>query len=484
MLKIIDRYIIKEYLTRLVSVFSICFLIFIVQTFWLFIDELAGKGLGFDTILKFLVYYSPKLIPLVLPLSIVLASLMTFGSLAENYEFAAMKSTGISLFRAMTALIVVHVALGIGAFYFSNHIIPYGELKSYNLRKNLAKLKPAIAIREGVFNDLGQMSIKVKRKYGLDDRLLEDVIIHEKTKDYTNRIVIKAVRGELKSKTTDTNLQLVLYDGNRYEEIKEKGNRNKYMYPHAKVHIKEYVMNIDLSQFNNVDLSEENYTTTYRMQKVDQLRTSIDSLEINFKKQKKIFGENLNKKYSLNKIRQSTMGEEVLKDTLFQANVLDFIDKKDIWKVRQTIQKSISTTKGIITSLENKKRNFFIYQKVINLHKIAYYDRFTLIFACIFLFLIGASIGAIIRKGGLGLPLVIAIIIFLSYHYIGIFGKNAAEDNSVSPEFASFISTFVIAPLGYYLTKRATSDKPFINFDLITIPIYNLFKKYTSKENA
>ena len=374
--------------------------------------------------------------------------------------------------------------MGIGAFYFSNHVIPYGELKSYNLRKNLAKLKPAIAIREGVFNDLGQMSIKVKRKYGLDDRLLEDVIIHEKTKDYTNRIVIKAVRGELKSKTTDTNLQLVLYDGNRYEEIKEKGNRNKYRYPHAKVHFKEYVMNIDLSQFNNVDLSEENYTTTYRMQKVDQLRTSIDSLEINFKKQKKIFGENLNKKYSLNKIRQSTMGEEVLKDTLFQANVLDFIDKKDIWKVRQTIQKSISTTKGIITSLENKKRNFFIYQKVINLHKIAYYDRFTLIFACIFLFLIGASIGAIIRKGGLGLPLVIAIIIFLSYHYIGIFGKNAAEDSSVSPEFASFISTFVIAPLGYYLTKRATSDKPFINFDLITIPIYNLFKKYTSKENA
>ena len=486
MLKIIDRYLIKEYLTRLVSVFSICFLIFIVQTFWLFIDELAGKGLDFDTILKFLVYYSPKLIPLVLPLSVVLASLMTFGSLAENYEFAAMKSTGISLFRAMTPLIILHIALGIGAFYFSNHVIPYGELKSYNLRKNLAKLKPAIAIREGVFNDLGQMSIKVKRKYGPDDRLLEDVIIHEKNKDYTNRIVIKAVSGELKSKTTDANLQLVLYDGNRYEEIKEKGNRNKYRHPHAKVHFKEYIMNIDLSQFNNIDLTEEKYTTTYRMQKVAQLRTSIDSLEINFKTQKKIFSENLNKKHSLKKVRQSKKEEEeeeeeVLKDTLFQANVLDFVDKKDIWKVRQTIQKSISTTKGIITSLENKKRNYFIYQKVINLHKIAFYDRFTLVFACIFLFLIGASIGAIIRKGGLGLPLVIAVIIFLSYHYIGIFGKNAAEDNSISPEFASWISTLIIAPFGYYLTKRANSDKPFINFDFITVPIYNLFKKYTSK---
>ncbi|MGY8945139.1 MAG: LptF/LptG family permease, partial [Flavobacteriales bacterium] len=274
---------------------------------------------------------------------------------------------------------------------------------------------------------------------------------------------------------------LVLYDGNRYEEIKEKGNRNKYRHPHAKVHFKEYIMNIDLSQFNNIDLTEEKYTTTYRMQKVAQLRTSTDSLEINFKTQKKIFSANLNKKYSLKKVRQSKKGEEVLKDTLFQANVLDFVDKKDLWKVRQTIQKSISTTKGIITSLENKKRNYFIYQKVINLHKIAFYDRFTLVFACVFLFLIGASIGAIIRKGGLGLPLVIAVVIFLSYHYIGIFGKNAAEDNSVSPEFASWISTIVIAPFGYYLTKRANSDKPFINFDFITIPIYNLFKKYTSK---
>ena len=484
MLKIIDRYLIKEYLTRLISVFTICFLIFIVQTFWLFIDELAGKGLDFDTILKFLVYYSPKLIPLVLPLSVVMASLMTFGSLAENYEFAAMKSTGISLFRAMTALIILHITLGVGAFYFSNHVIPYGELKSYNLRKNLAKLKPAIAIREGVFNDLGQMSIKVKRKYGSDNRLLEDVIIHEKTKDYTNRIVIKAVSGELKSKTTDANLQLVLYDGNRYEEIKEKGNRNKYRHPHAKVHFKEYIMNIDLSQFNNIDLTEEKYTTTYRMQKVAQLRTSIDSLEINFKTQKKIFSENLNKKHSLKKVRKSMKGEEVLKDTLFQANVLDFVSKKDIWRVRQTIQKSISTTKGIITSLENKKRNYFIYQKLINLHKIAFYDRFTLVFACVFLFLIGASIGAIIRKGGLGLPLVIAVVIFLSYHYIGIFGKNAAEDNSVSPEFASWISTLIIAPFGYYLTKRANSDKPFINFNFITVPTYNLFKKYASKESA
>ena len=221
-MKIIDRYILKSYLTRLISVFAICFLIFIVQTFWLFIDELAGKGLDFVIILRFLVYYSPKLVPLVLPLSVLLASLMTFGTLAENYEFAALKSTGISLQRAMRSLVVFHMLIGIGTYFFSNHVIPYGELKSYNLRKNLAKLKPALAIREGIFNEIGQINIKVAEKSGPDGRYLKDVIIHEKSPNGKNNIVIKAATGELKSETTDALLQLVLYDRNRYEEIQPK----------------------------------------------------------------------------------------------------------------------------------------------------------------------------------------------------------------------------------------------------------------------
>ena len=121
-------------------------MIFVVQTFWLYIDDLAGKGLDFETIFKFLIYFVPKLIPIVLPLSILLASLMTFGNLAENYEFAAMKSSGISLIRCIMGLFMVHIVIGVGSFYFSNHVIPYGEVKSYNLRRNLAKLKPAIVI--------------------------------------------------------------------------------------------------------------------------------------------------------------------------------------------------------------------------------------------------------------------------------------------------------------------------------------------------
>ena len=177
--------------------------------FWLFIDELAGKGLDILIIGKFLIYYSPKLIPLVLPLSVLLASLMTYGTLSENYEFAAMKSTGISLQRALVSLSIFHLFLGIGTFYFSNHVIPYGELKSYNLRKNLAKLKPTLAIREGLFNEIGLYNIRLKKNID-NDRFLKNVIIHEYTPNKQNNIVIKADRGEMKNEPTDPNLKLVL----------------------------------------------------------------------------------------------------------------------------------------------------------------------------------------------------------------------------------------------------------------------------------
>lgn len=477
-MKIIDRYIISQYLTRLVSIFAICMLIFVVQTFWLYIDDLAGKGLDFETIFKFLVYFTPKLIPIVLPLSILLASLMTFGNLAENHEFAAMKSSGISLIRGMLALILVHVVIGVGSFYFSNHVIPYGEVKSYNLRRNLAKLKPAIAIREGVFNDLGQISIKVKRKYGDDKRLLEDVIIHEKTEDNKNRIVIKAKRGALKSKTTDATLQLVLYDGNRYEEITGKDYSNQMRFPHAKVHFEEYVMNIDLSKFNNVDLNEQNYTSTYRMQKVDQLRLSIDTLERDFNTQKSIYSENFNKIHYSSQIEESPEIGDFQPDSLVSANILNVMDTGERWKGSQTMERSLSDVRGIIRSLEEKKRTFFIFQKTVNVHKMVLLDKFTLIFACLFLFLIGASLGAIIKKGGLGLPMVLSVLIFLTYHYIGIFAKNAAEDHSIHPAIASWISTFVLAPFAFYLTKRASFDEGFINLDFITVPIQKIYNKY------
>ena len=474
-MKIIDKYILKSYLIRLISVFGICLFIFIIQTFWLFIDELAGKGLDILIIGQFLVYYSPKLIPLVLPLSVLLASLMTFGTLSENYEFAAMKSTGISLQRALLGLSIFHILLGIGTFYFSNHVIPYGELKSYNLRKNLAKLKPTLAIREGIFNEIGQYNIKVEKKYGDDNRFLKNVIIHEYTPDKKNNIVIKADRGEMKNEPTDPNLKLVLYNGNRYEEFIPKKIQQRKRIPHAKVSFEEYEMNIDLSQFNNIDLNQENIKTSFRMQKINQLRTSIDTLESSFIEEKNIFYNNFSKTSPISSWISKTKLYD--KEAALPKQIMDFIDTDENWKKSAVYKQAINKIRNSLNDLNAKKGQFFAYQKLINLHKITLQEKYTLLFVSVLLFLIGASLGAIIRKGGLGLPLVISVIIFLTYHYIGLFSKNAAEDSSISPLIATWLSTLILAPFSYILTRRASSDKGFISFYNIYSPILNLFKK-------
>lgn len=449
--------------------------IFVIQTFWLFIDELAGKGLDVIIIFKFLLFYSPKLIPLVLPLSVLLASLMTYGTLSENYEFAAMKSTGISLQRALYGLVIFHVLLGIGTFYFSNHVIPYGELKSYNLRRNLAKLEPTLAIREGIFNEIGEINIKVSRKYGENDRFLEDVIIHEYSLDKKNNIVIKAERGEMKNEPTDPNLKLVLYNGNRYEDIEPKKVRDRERIPHAKVSFETYEMNIDLSQFNQVDLNEENYTSTFRMQKIDQLEVSIDTLQQSYSKEQQVFSENFSKKSDLKKLKEVEIDPQA-KDTI-PKSVLDFIITDENWKKIQLIEEGISSIRLGIRDLNSKRTQFFAFQKLINLHKIELYKKYTLLFVSLLLFLIGASLGAIIRKGGLGLPLVLSILIFLTYHYIGLFSTNAAEDNSISPFFASWLSTLILTPFAIILTRRASSDKGFVSLSNLYYPLIEILKE-------
>ena len=479
-MKILDRYILNFYLSRFISVFVICFLIFIIQTFWLYIDELAGKGLDIFTIGKFFIYFSPKLVPLVLPLSILLASLTTFGTLSENYEFIAMKSNGISIIRSMVALLIFNIAVGIGSFYFSNHIVTYGERKSYNLRKNLAKLKPTLNIREGMFNDIGDMNIKVSRKYGDNEQFLEDIILHNISDDEVNRLVIKAERGEVKNKD-DKFLQLILNNGYRYEDINPSTAAEKQKYPHTKATFEEYTMNIDISEFNNVNLEEENYKSTYRMQKVNQLRKSSDTLNNKFEFDKDVFGKSFLLGHTLRKL-PNLKSSQIPSDIIDTSNsFLNLLNNPEIYEINSILSMADDEIDIYLRQLDNKKKTFFLQQKLINLHKLSINERYSLVFACIFLFLIGASLGSIIRKGGLGLPLVLSIVIFLTYHYIGVFGKNAAEDNSISPFIGSWISTFIIAPFAIYLTMLVSTDR-LIRFSLFDKAI-ELFNKIKTKND-
>ena len=479
-MKILDKYILKFYLSRFISVFAICFLIFIIQTFWLYIDELAGKGLDIFTIGKFFIYFSPKLVPLVLPLSILLASLTTYGTLSENYEFIAMKSNGISIIRSMVALLIFHIFLGIGSFYFSNHVVTYGELKSYNLRKNLAKLKPTLSIREGIFNDIGNMNIKVSRKYGDNEQYLEDIILHNISDDEINRLVIKAESGEVRNEN-DNYLQLILKNGNRYEEVIASTASAKQKYPHTRSSFEEYTLNIDISDFNNVDLEEETYRSTYKMQKINQLKESSDTLSLKFSQDKDVFAESFILGHTIRKLPNLNPNQIELEGSYIDQSFLQLLNNPETYEVNGVLSMADEEIDMYLRQLSNKKKTFFLQQKLINLHNLTIRERYSLIFACIFLFLIGASLGAIIRKGGLGLPLVLSIVIFLTYHYIGVFGRNAAEDSSISPFIGSWISTFTIAPFAIYLTMLVSTDRV-IRFSLFDKAI-ELFNKIKTKND-
>jgi lipopolysaccharide export system permease protein len=475
-LKILDKYILKSYLTRFIGVFAICFLIFIIQTFWLYIDELAGKGLDIFTIGKFFMYFSPKLVPLVLPLSILLASLTTYGTLSENYEFIAMKSNGISIVRSMVALLIFHIFLGIGSFYFSDNVVTYGELKSYNLRKNLAKLKPTLSIREGIFNDIGNMNIKVAKKFGDNEQFLEDIILHSISDDEVNRLVIKAENGEVKNEN-ENYLQLILRNGYRYEDILASTTAEKQKYPHTRASFDEYILNIDISEFNNVNLEEENYKSTYRMQKVTELKKSSDTLINKFESDKNRHGITFLSGHTIRKLPNLNTNQAELIKVELNKSFLYLLDNPEVYETNSILTMADEEVDMYLRQLSNKKKTFFLQEKLINLHKLSINERYSLIFACIFLFLIGASLGAIIRKGGLGLPLVLSIVIFLTYHYIGVFGKNAAEDSSISPFIGSWISTFIVAPFAIYLTKIVSADRG-ISFTLYdkVIQVINKFK--------
>ncbi|MCF8716311.1 LptF/LptG family permease [Joostella atrarenae] len=500
-MKILDRYILSRFLYNFISSFVILMLIFIFQAIWFFIDEFAGKDIDLAIVGKFLFYYSPNLVPNVLPLTVLLASIMTFGSLAENYEFAAMKASGISLYRAMRGLIVFIFFLSIGTFFFANDIIPAAEYKSYNLRRNIAQMKPAMAISEGAFSTVGEdFSIKVDEKHGDNDNLLDNVIIHQLSDGNINNKVIKSVDGELVSSENSNILQLILKNGNYYEDLKAESRDKRDNYPHAKASFDRYTIFMDLSELNNVDLEEEKVKNTFKMLNVTELDYAIDSIKKDNKKIYTNFGENVYKRTGAanlkitptkakkpdnNKDKVVISAEEKEKlHALITENSDSIITIFEDYRQNQLVDMALNTVKNTTSTLEGKKWDLNRRLKLYNHHILSLHQKYALAFACFILFFVGAPLGAIIRKGGLGLPMVLAIGLFLTYHFIGIFAKNYAEDGSIPPVIGAWVATGIMLPLGIFLTRRATADKALFetNFSFKNVgKLFSFLKKKKSK---
>ena len=551
-MKILDRYILFKFLKTFFAVFSILIFIFILQAVWQFIDDFAGKDIDLIIILKFLLYYIPFQVPLLLPLAILVASIMTFGDLAENYEFAAMKSAGISLQRAMGSLIVFILLFSYATFVFSNTIIPWSERKAINLKYNISKSKPSMAIVENMFSKVGPYSIKVDEKKGEKGQFLKNVIIHKKNpKRIGNFTVIKAKEGVLLSDENSPVLSLKLLDGNYYNEILTSSYKKRKKRPFVKSSFKEYVINIDLRNLNNTDMEAENVNHPYKMMDISGLNKQIDTLSRKFNNSKDRYhrvskkrngfldlatakknkstrkkqeekadkdrskqpqagkdkndGKNKSTDAGKNKINKDLLSKfpgksldnnikakgnlnsktDSVSDLRIKAATgtmkLDAIDSALLnypkRNVDQIFSRSTSSIKGIQRQVKRQKDRFKWRINILNKAEMQLHDKYALSFACVVLFFVGAPLGALIKKGGIGLPLVIAMLLFLIYHFMSIFAKNSAETDNIPPFVGSWIATIVFFPLSIFMTYRATTDQGFGSFEFIAKPIRNLLSK-------
>ncbi len=478
----LDKLLLRMYIGPLFLTFFIAVFVLLMQFLWKYIDDLVGKGLDFWILGQLLFYASATFIPMALPISILLSSLMTFGSFGEHYELAASKSVGISLLKIMRPLIILSLLISVSAFYFSNNILPYANLKMSALLYDVSNAKPALNIREGIFyREIDNYVIKVGRKEK-DGKTIQNVIIYDHSKFTGNTSVTIAETGYMEMTEDEKFLIIKLYNGYSYNELLDK--REYYdSRPVERIQFKEQSIRFDLTSFALQKTNEDFFKDHYQMMNIDQLRGSIDSLKYERVKLHSIFANQITSFWHFYSHIDSTIFAEDVKVEKHNIKTENFLDRfspseqkfitENAVKSAQNIQE-ISGYHGF--ELDSLRKYFLRFN--VELHR-----KFTLSVACFILFFIGAPLGAIIRKGGLGLPLVLATLIFVIYYILSITGEKFVREDVWNPVFGMWLSSIVLFPFGLWLTLKTIKDSPLMdmeswykNFSRILLPFKKLFK--------
>ena len=473
-MKILDRYILSRFIYNFIASLFIITLIFVFQTIWLYIDELVGKGLSIFVVIKFIALMLPNLIPLILPLTVVLSAIMTLGALGESYELAAMKASGVSLLRASRTLIVFMILLSIGVFFTFNNLQPWSNRKSVALRASIRNKQPALAISQGIFNNVQNFSIKVGKKTGENGEFLHDIVIHKLNAYKQNRTVIKAKNGTLSGHKKGSDiLQLGLKDGAYYEDV-DNDNAN---YPFVKAKFQTHILNIDISSLNeDINYNENAEKDYYRTMNISQLSYTLDSIVGDYKQELKDFGENFYRRTGVNYLSENQIDQQSPTEKKVKSTT-ELIDqyKGERTQIYSLAKDNISS---LINNIDNNKENMEYQQKLINVYRLTLSDKIALAITCFVLFFVAAPLGAVIRKGGVGMPLVVAIGLFLAYYFSGLLTKNMATNGNINPYVAPWIPTFFLLPLGVYLTIFVNEDKSVGNFGEL---VYRIKKRFSKK---
>jgi lipopolysaccharide export system permease protein len=454
-IKKLDILIIRSFIGPFIGAFAISVFVLTMQFFWLYIDDLVGKGLDLFTVLKLVGLVTLFWIPTALPLALLFSSIMTFGNLGESFELVAIKAAGIPLLRFMRPLLVITLFISSLAFLFANNIIPVTQLKLAALKYNIIVSKPALDIKPGVFYDkIDGYVIKLGSKEK-NDSIIHDVVIFEKNGGLQDHMII-AQSGVMRISKDQQFLEFILRDGWRLQERGPRGTSNTEF---IRMGFKSYKKLFDLKSFQ-MNKSGDSSFYDPKMLSIRQLNTAIDSIShidsIYLKK------SNAEVNPYLNFTRYADTGwakvdpKQIKKASSFSKLIPDSI--KAI--IQERAENQLTSIKGNVGVMAE---DYALRVTSLRLHEIEWHRKLTLSVACLVLFLIGAPLGSIIRKGGLGTPLVFAIIFFVVFHLFNTFGEKFVKSNATSPLMGMWLSTFILIPIGIFLTYKAMRDSQLFN---------------------
>ena len=437
-----------------------------------YIDDFVGKGIEAGVLAELFFYFSLTTIPMALPLAILLSSLMTFGNLGEHFELTAMKSSGLSLQKVMSPLVVTTMCLSVAAFYFSNNILPYTNLKAGSLLYDVRESKPALLFKEGVFNNSIQgFSIRVDKKEK-DGRTLGDIMIYDHRDMKGNTTVLSAKYGKMEETADKMFLVLTLKDGVSYKEMNENP-KDVQSRPMIRDKFSERVIRFDLSEFKMNRTNEDLFKSNFQMMTISQLNMVADSLETKNNKRRMQYSKHLNNSYysrTTKYLAQLDSG----KIELGSGHYFDNLPKSQKLSI---IEAATNMARNAKASAEGMQSDIVSEQFSIFKCNIEWHRKFTLSIACLVLFFIGAPLGAIIRKGGLGMPVVVSVVFFITFHILSITGEKLAKEGEMPPYQGMWMATIILLPIGIFLTIKATSDSTLFDLNAYVDPLKRLFVK-------
>jgi len=468
-MKKIDLFMIRSFIGPLVLTFFIVLIIFILQFLWMYVDDLAGKGLELKVLAELLFQFSLTFVPLSLPLAILLASLMTFGNLGEFLELTALKSSGIPLQRIMMPVFVFASLLAVGSFFFADYVLPISTRKARTLLTDIRRMRPELNIQAGTFyNGIDGFSIKITDKDPETNRL-DGIYIYDHREGVGNTSVIYADSGYMKVTPDESGLILTLYNGHAYKDIEENNvPQEKKKYPFRRDRFSEQTMVVQLEGFGLNRSGMDIYRSNYAMLNTAGLTFFIDSLSTRFRSRTDAYFSEFsqtrlltNPQYSYRGNQQENDSTAAWKTQKFNAraifDTLSFPDRSS------ALSRALSFAREGTSFMTEKSEALVAEAKNLRKYEAERYKRFTLPIACLVFFFIGAPLGAIIRKGGLGTPAVISVLFFVIYYVITLSGEKFAKELIISIPVGMLASTIILLFVGAFLTYKATTDSAIMN---------------------